>query len=80
MAPETFNEGEHGQVVSPASDMYMLGSCFVEVATGCERLPFDWLGTQGVLRLRFNDSTSGVNCLQVSCGNDRTTGSLHVTV
>ena len=65
MAPETFDEGEKGRLVSPASDMYMLGSCFVEVATGCERQPFDWLTHHGVLRLRFNDVTRGVSCIQV---------------
>ena len=66
MAPETFDEGEKGHVVSAASDVYMLGSCFVEVATGCERQPFDWLSPQGVLRLRYSDSTRSVSCIQVS--------------
>ena len=65
MAPETFDEGKKGHVLSPASDVYMLGSCFVELATGCERQPFDWLAPQDVLRLRYNNGTRGVSCLQV---------------
>ena len=65
MAPETFDEGEKGHVVSAASDVYMLGSCFVEVATGCERQPFDWLTPQRVLMYRINDDSRGVNCIQV---------------
>ena len=69
MAPETFDEGEKGQWVSPASDMYMLGSCFVEVATGCERQPFDWLTPQRTLVYRVSDATRGVSCIQVSVNN-----------
>ena len=66
MAPEMFDVGEKGHKVSPASDVYMLGSCFVEVTTGCERQPFDWLTPEGVRRLRYNDSTRGVSCIEVS--------------
>ena len=69
MAPETFDEGEKGRLVSPASDMYMLGSCFVEVATGCERQPFDWLTPQRTLVYRVSDATRGVSCIQVSVNN-----------
>ena len=68
MAPETFDEDEKGRVVSPASDVYMLGSCFVEVATGCERQPFDWLSPQRCFLFRGNDDTRGVNCIQVMVG------------
>ena len=66
MAPETFDDSEKGHVVSPASDVYMLGSCFVEVATGCERQPFDWITPQGVVRLRYSDDTRAISCIQVS--------------
>ena len=65
MAPETFDEGVNGQLVSPASDVYMLGSCFVEVATGCERMPFDWLSPQRTMVFRVHDSSRGINCIQV---------------
>ena len=65
MAPETFDEGEKGHVVSAASDVYMLGSCFVEVATGCERQPFDWLTPQRCFLFRGNDDTGSVNCIEV---------------
>ena len=67
MAPETFDESVKGQLVSPASEVYMLGSCFVELATGCERMPFDWLSSDGVLRLRYSDGRRDISCLQV-CG------------
>ena len=66
MAPESFDEGVNGQLVSPASDVYMLGSCFVEVATGCERMPFDWLSPQRTMVFRGHDSSRGVNCIQVN--------------
>ena len=65
MAPETFDEGVKGQLVSPASDVYMLGSCFVELATGCERTPFDWLTVQRIVVFRGHDSTRHINCIQV---------------
>ena len=65
MAPETFDEREHGGIVSPATDVYMLGSCFVELATGCERTPFDWLTGHRVLLFRGNDSTRAIDCIQV---------------
>ena len=65
MAPETFDEGEKGQLVSPASDVYMLGSCFVEVATGCERQPFDWLTPSSAFVFRGHETTRAINCLQV---------------
>ena len=66
MAPETFDESERNRLVSPASDVYLLGSCFVEVLTGCKRQPFDWLTPQRTLVYRVSDSTRGVNCIQVS--------------
>ena len=65
MAPETFDAGEKGRMVSPASDVYMLGSCFVEVATGCERQPFDWLTPSSAFLFRGHETTRTINCLQV---------------
>ena len=65
MAPETFDDGVKGQLVSTASDVYMLGSCFVELATGCERTPFDWLTMQRIMVFRGHDSTRHISCIQV---------------
>ena len=67
MAPETFDDGDKGRIVSPASDVYMLGSCFVELMTGCERQPFDWLTGQRVLVFRGHDTTRAIHCIEVTC-------------
>ena len=32
-----------GSIVLEASDVFMLGWCFVEVLTCCQRQPYDWL-------------------------------------
>ena len=65
MAPETFDEGAKGRLVSASSDVYMLGSCFVELATGCEREPFDWLVGDALTVFRVHETTRGVSCIQV---------------
>ena len=67
MAPETFIESEKGHIASKASDVYMLGSCFVELLTGCERMPFDWLSPSQtfIFRARAHKSAGVENCLQV---------------
>ena len=65
MAPEVFVDDVVGQAVCPASDVYMLGSCFVELVSGCERTPFDWLTAQRLLVFRGQDTTRHLSCLQV---------------
>ena len=76
MAPETFAGRAKGQVVSAASDVYMLGSCFLEVMSGCQRTPFDWLTGYTLLAFRGQESTRQVNTLQVgaarACSEGRT--------
>ena len=65
MAPETFDENVKGQIVSPASDVYMLGSCFVEIAPSCTRAPFDWLAGQRIFLFRGHETSRATNCIQV---------------
>ena len=67
MAPEAFDSGHgrKGKKATPANDVYMLGSCFVELATACERQPFDWLGGDALTVFRVHDSTRHVNCIEV---------------
>ena len=55
-APETFDVTFKGQIVSAASDVYMLGSCVLEMMTACTRTPFDCV---------MGRPLGGVNALQV---------------
>ena len=66
-APETFQESERGQLVSAATDVYMLGSCFLELITGCFRTPFDWLewNTKSLKEFREHERSRMLNCIQV---------------
>ena len=43
--PESFEArpSGKGELLQFASDVYSLGCTFIEVLTGCEREPFDWL-------------------------------------
>ena len=73
MAPESFtvasSDGDATLLrtdVSPAGDVYMLGSCFVEVMTKCTRLPFDCLtGAAAVVQFRRHSDSRGFNCMEV---------------
>ena len=68
-APETFEShsraGSGAQIVSAASDVFMLGCCFVEVLTKCERMPFDWLPSDDVFVYRKHESTRNIGPTQV---------------
>jgi serine/threonine protein kinase len=68
-APETFLSraaGKVGSVASTASDVFMLGCCFLELATGCTRTPYDWLYGESLLVYRGHDSTRAVGPIQVT--------------
>jgi hypothetical protein len=68
-APETFVSraaGKVGSVASTASDVFMLGCCFLELATGCTRTPYDWLPGESLLVYRGHDSTRAIGPIQVT--------------
>ena len=65
-APETFAAKRGGrQMVSAASDVFMLGCAMIEVLTGCERHPYDWLAGEDLLVYRKQDSTCMMGPIQV---------------
>jgi hypothetical protein len=64
-APETFRHSSKGELVSRAGDVYMLGSCFLEVMTACARTPFDWLAGEALLVFRAQDSSHHMSAIQV---------------
>ena len=67
-APETFVGRADGlMVVTAASDVYMLGCALVEVMTGCQRQPFDWLmaDVEALVTFRKHPSTREVDPLTV---------------
>ncbi len=68
-APETFVSraaGKEGSVASTASDVFMLGCCFLELATGCTRTPYDWLDGDDVIVFRKHASTRCIGPIQVT--------------
>ena len=52
-------------MVSAASDVFMLGCAMIEVLTGCERHPYDWLAGEDLLVYRKQDSTCMMGPIQV---------------
>jgi serine/threonine protein kinase len=70
LAPETVADpSDTGSVhgpSTPASDVYMLGSTFLELATGCTRAPYDWLADAELLRFRCHPTSSGVGPVQAA--------------
>ncbi len=67
-APETFLSraaGKEGTIASTASDVFMLGCCYLELATKCSRLPYDWLGGEDLLVFRKHAATRCVGPVQV---------------
>jgi hypothetical protein len=73
-APETFVSraaGKVGSVASPASDVFMLGCCFLELATGCTRTPYDWLTGEDLLVFRKHAATRAVGPIQVPSSGRR---------
>ncbi len=65
MAPEALGEEGDSHVGSSASDVYMLGGCFIEVLTACTRTPFDWLPAHDVVAFRTRETSRQVGCIQV---------------
>ncbi len=68
-APETFVSraaGKEGSVASAASDVFMLGCCFLELAPGCTRTPYDWLPGESLLVYRGHDSTRCIGPIKVT--------------
>jgi hypothetical protein len=67
-APETFVRraaGKEGTVASAASDVFMLGCCYLELATKCTRTPFDWLAGFELTVFRGHDSSRCIGPIQV---------------
>jgi hypothetical protein len=67
-APETFvsrDGGKVGSVATPASDVFMLGCCFLELATKCTRTPYDWLVGEDLLVFRKQTVTRTIGPVQV---------------
>ena len=59
-----------GMIVTEASDVFMLGCTFIEVLTGCNREPYDWLMAEDpscmtLITYRNHESTRSNNPLVV---------------
>jgi hypothetical protein len=69
LAPEVFvdsTKGRAGKVATAASDMFMLGCCYLELATKCTRTPYDWLRGFALTGFRWHDSTRTIGPIQVT--------------
>ena len=66
MAPETFDGRMPSRTASTAGDVYMLGSTFLEVISGCTRTPFDWLPARGVFNYRGHEVSRQVNTVEAA--------------
>jgi hypothetical protein len=68
LAPEAFlasTTSQKGKAASPASDVFMLGCCFLELATGCTRTPYDWLTGFSLTAFRAHDTSRMIGPIQV---------------
>jgi serine/threonine protein kinase len=65
LAPETFTAHAGGKVASAASDVFMLGCCYLELLTSCTRAPYDWLSGFALTTFRAHESTRSLGPIQV---------------
>ncbi len=68
LAPEVFvasTRGNMGKLATAASDVFMLGCCYLELVTGCTRTPYDWLTGFALTVYRGQDSTRSIGPIQV---------------
>jgi hypothetical protein len=69
LAPEVFvpsTRDRAGKVATAASDVFMLGCCYLELATKCTRTPYDWLSGFALTVYRGHDSTRAIGPIQVT--------------
>jgi hypothetical protein len=64
------SRGHVGGVATRASDVYMLGGAYLEIATACARTPFDWLSGFALTGYRWHESTRCIGPVQVQWHQD----------
>ena len=79
-APETYVEcpSGKGQAVLAASDVWMLGGTILEVLTGCQRWPYDWLTDKYAL-ITFRTHASSRTISPLAVRRCQTTTCCHVS-
>jgi hypothetical protein len=74
LAPEAFAEstrGRAGRIATTASDVFMLGGVFLELATRCTRTPYDWMTGFSLSSFRWLESTRFIGPVQAAVDADR---------